>query len=58
MGTALVPVKNSIIERVNASPTVTMDETGWRLEGFSSWLWVAATEDSTAYNVAAGSGFD
>jgi transposase len=58
MGTALVPVKNSIIERVNASPTVTMDETGWRVEGLSSWLWVAATEDATAYNVASGRGFD
>ena len=58
MGTALVPVKNTIVERVNASPTVTMDETGWRVEGFSSWLWVAATEDATAYNVAAGRGFD
>ena len=58
MGTALVPVKDSIIERVNASPSVTMDETGWRVEGFSSWLWVAATEDATAYNVASGRGFD
>jgi transposase len=58
MGTALVSVKNSIIERVNASPSVTMDETGWRVEGFPSWLWVAATEDATAYNVAPGRGFD
>jgi transposase len=58
MGTALVPVKDTIIERVNASPTVTMDETGWRVEAASSWLWVAATDDATAYNVAAGRGFD
>lgn len=58
MGSSLVPVKEVIIERVNASPTVTMDETGWRVEGLSSWLWVAATEDATAYNVADGRGFD
>lgn len=58
MGAALVPVHNTIIGRVNASPTVTMDETGWRVEGLSSWLWVATTEDATAYNVADGRGFD
>ncbi len=58
MRAALVPAKDSIIERVNASPRVTMDETGWRVEGFSSWLRVASTEGVTAYNVADGRGFD
>lgn len=58
MGTALVPVKAGIVERINRSPSTTMDETGWRVEGFSAWLWVAATEDATAYNVADGRGFD
>lgn len=58
MGTALVPVKKTVVERVNASPSVTMDETGWRVEGLSSWLWVAATEGATAYSVADGRGFD
>jgi transposase len=58
MGTSLVPVKNTIVERVNASPSVTMDETGWRVDASSAWLWVAATEDATAYNVASGRGFD
>jgi transposase len=58
MGTALAPVRQGIIERINASPTVTMDETGWRVDAFSSWLWVAATEGATAYNVAGGRGFD
>lgn len=58
MGAALMPVRDTIIEKVNASATVTMDETGWRVEGFSSWLWVAATADATAYNVAGGRGFD
>jgi transposase len=58
MGGALVPVKAGIIERINASPTVTMDETGWKVEAFSSWLWVATTDDATAYNVADGRGFE
>lgn len=58
MGTSLAPVKRAIIERVNASPSVTMDETGWRVEAFSSWLWAAATADATVYNVAEGRGFE
>jgi transposase len=58
MGTALVPVTQNIIERVNASPVVTMDETGWRVDGLSSWLWLAAIDEATAYNVASGRGFD
>ena len=58
MGAALEPVKAGIIERINASPTVTMDETGWRVEALSSWLWVATTDEATAYNVADGRGFD
>jgi transposase len=58
MGTALVPVKAGIVEKINASPTVTMDETGWRVEAVSSWLWVATTGDATAYNVAGGRGFE
>ena len=35
-----------------------MDETAWRVGASSAWLWVAATEDATAYNVAHGRGFD
>lgn len=58
MGTALAPVKAGIVERINSSPAVTMDETGWRVEAFSSWLWVATNGEATAYNVAAGRGFE
>lgn len=58
MGMALVPVKAGIVEKISSSPSVTMDETGWRVEGFSAWLWTAATGDATAYNVADGRGFD
>jgi transposase len=57
MGTALVPVKAGIVEKINSSPAVTMDETGWRVEGFSAWLWTATTADATVYNVADGRGF-
>jgi transposase len=55
--TDLVPVNNQIVRHVNRSPTVTMDETGWRVAGESSWLWVATGASATVYNVADGRGF-
>lgn len=33
-------------------------ETGWRIGGAGPWLWVAATEDATIYDVAWGRGFE
>lgn len=56
--TALVPVHAEIVRRINDSPTVVMDETGWRVGGHSAWLWVATTAEATAYNVADGRGFE
>lgn len=57
-GTALVPVHTEIVRRVNDSPAVVMDETGWRVAGRSAWLWVATTPDATVYDVADGRGYD
>jgi len=56
-GTALVPVQTEIVARINASPVTVMDETGWRVNSESAWLWVATTREATAYNVAGGRGF-
>jgi transposase len=57
-GTDLVPVQAEIVRRVNDAEMVVMDETGWRVGGRSAWVWVATTEDATAYDVADGRGFD
>jgi transposase len=56
-GTALVPVHAEIVRRINDSPAVVMDETGWRVGGRGAWLWVATCAEGTAYNVAAGRGY-
>jgi transposase len=57
-GTDLVPIHKAIVEQVNDSSMVVMDETGWRVGGAGAWLWVATSKQATAYNVAAGRGFD
>jgi len=51
-GTDLVPTHNAIKAHVASAPAVVMDETGWRIAGRGAWLWVAATDDATVYDVA------
>jgi transposase-like protein len=51
-------VHAEIVRRVNHAEMVVADETGWRVDGESAWLWVATTTDATAYNVANGRDFD
>jgi len=57
-GTDLVPTHNAIKAHVGSAPAVTMDETGWRIAGGGAWLWVAATDDATVYDVAHDRDFD
>lgn len=54
----LVPVTTDIRARINASPIVAMDETGWRINGDPAWEWLATTPNYTYYNIAYGRGFD
>jgi transposase len=56
--TDLVPTHQAIKTHVATAPAVTMDETGWRIGGEGVWLWVAATDDATIYDIARGRGFD
>ena len=56
--TELVPVTGQIRERVNDSAMVVMDETGWRVNARSAWVWIATTPGVTIYTVAPGRGFD
>ncbi len=53
----LVPVHAELVRRANASKTLTMDETGWRVGGRGKWLWVAANAELTLCWVGDGRGF-
>ena len=55
--TALVPVNTQIRDRVNTSPMVVMDETGWRVNAESAWVWIATTPEVTYYTVAGSRSF-
>jgi transposase len=57
-GTDLVPTHNAILAHLSSAPAVTMDETGWRIGGERAWLWVAATDDATVYDVAGDRSFE
>jgi transposase len=47
-----------ICARIKASPCLTPDETGWRVEGKSAWLHVWVGQDVTCYAVEAGRSAD
>ena len=56
--TALVPVQNSIVAKLNEQRMIVPDETGWRVGGEGAWLWTAASPVATAYWVAEGRGYE
>jgi transposase len=47
-----------IVRRVQQSPSVVPDETGWRIGGSLAWLHVAVTQDAVAYLIARHRGFE
>jgi transposase len=42
----------AIVRRVQQSPWIVPDETGWRIGGWLAWLHVAVTPDAVAYLIA------
>ncbi len=57
-GTDLVPIHQTIVEKLNDAAMVATDEIGWRVGGRGAWLWAATSKEATAYNVAEGRGFE
>jgi transposase len=48
----------AILQRVQASPAIRPDETGWRIGGYLAWLHVAVGQDAVAYLIARQRGFE
>lgn len=43
--------KEALLEAIRGSPQLHVDETGWRLDGKKSWVWVLANERLAYYHV-------
>jgi len=48
----------SLIRQVRTSPSVTVDETGWKVAGRLQWLWAHVTQDVTVYAILPGRGYE
>jgi transposase len=51
------PTYEALIEEVRRSPSVTPDETGWRVGGKLWWMWAFSTSQVTVYAIQPGRGF-
>ena len=56
VGRQCTPTYAALTQRVGASASVTIDDTGWRVGEVPHWLFAAATTDATVFAIAAGRG--
>jgi len=54
LGKKCEPTYQDLISQVRMGPSVTMDESGWKVGGHPWWLWVAVTSDTTVYGILPG----
>lgn len=47
---------DALVAALRASPVVSPDETGWRIDGERGWLWVFVGTTVTVYDIALGPG--
>jgi transposase len=52
----LAPTYDALVQSLPSAPVVTPDETGWRVDGRSAWLWVFVTPKITVYAICPGRG--
>jgi transposase len=57
LGEAAGPSDEKLLGELARSPTVALDETGWRVGGRRAWLWTGVGEGVSVYRVALGRGF-
>jgi transposase len=48
----------ALLAALRASPVVSPDETGWRIDAERGWLWVYVGDHVTVYDIAVGRGYD
>jgi transposase len=51
------PTYRRLVQQIRASPSVTPDETGWKVGGHLWWLWAFVSREATVYAIQPGRGF-
>jgi len=57
MSKKLEPLYEELKAKIQSSPVVYPDETGWREGGHSVWLWVFTNRNETVYSIQPGRGY-
>lgn len=52
------PTYQALVERIRAAPSVTADETGWKVAAHLWWMWVFSSPRMTVYAIQPGRGFE
>lgn len=58
LGRKAEPTYRRLIEKIRAAPSVTPDETGWKVSGRLWWMWAFSSEAVTVYAIQPGRGFE
>jgi hypothetical protein len=52
------PTYHALLEEIRSSPSVTSEETGWRVDGKLWWMWAFSTSQATVYSIQPGRGLE
>lgn len=52
------PTYQELVRQIRVSPSVTPDETGWKVGGRLWWMWAFSSDKLTVYSIQPGRGFE
>lgn len=52
------PTYQELVQQIRGSPSVTPDETGWKVGGRLWWMWALCSENLTVYSIQPGRGYE
>ena len=52
------PTYEQLVQQIRGSPSVTPDETGWKVGGRLWWMWAFSSDKLTVYSIQPGRGYE
>jgi transposase len=52
------PTYQELVQQIRGSPSVTPDETGWKVGGRLWWMWAFSSDQLTVYSIQPGRGYE